>query len=937
MRWWRFLLLAVAALVVAAAGIVLTIALNVVTGGTARGFPSIEHHSWRWSAGSGVAAAAAALLFWWAQRCYDRSPTPSALTKAKPSYGRLVNRWDPVELGVHQVIGGGPMPTYIRRPHDERLQAVLDPAITASRLIIVRGSASTGKTRAAYEAVASRLSDWQLDYPMNATALAERLEAGIPPRTVLWLGELRQYADDDGGPAVLGRLADLIAGEGHVVISTVWPEHWNTYAAAARTGPGSADPTGTTGKLLERLPELARRDPASIDPARGGVIDIPDCFTAADVDAAVCGGDPLLVAAVTTATNAGQDGQVTQYLAGVPDLLRRYAGPGGDPYGQAIIVAAMDAARLGHLSPLPAALLHDAAVGYLTGAQRTSAIETWRDTSVAWATAKLNGAVQALQPIPPATGTGVIGYPAADYLDQHGRHVRHDQLGPSALWDALAVGTASVRDLTRLAQAARDRGLYRHAAALWTAAASQGSADAARDLIIHLQQVGPSESARAASWAASRVSLGDLWGLGALLQTLRQAGAYDAALALDSRIADASQQATLGKPETAVLLLQQLREAGADRAADILAARVAAQASLDDIRVLTTLLQELRESGDDYAARVLLAHHPTHHGRLDDPVAVAGLLREMRLVGANDAASALASLAVDQASLNDPGAIAILLMALRDVEAYDAVDALLARDPVGHGRLDDPLDLALLLREMRQAGTDQVPRILAIRPAYLHDLADAAWLLEELRQAEAIDSARILAGLLADQASLNDPGGVGRLLRELRRLSADTAAQALLARDPASSVRLDDPGSVAGLLRELRESRASEAVDILLARNPADHARLDNPQYVSYLLREFHESGASGQARILADRAAQQASLDDPGGVAKLLEELRGAGASDAAAVGGKIGHRGTFRGAPPLTNGPGAGHLNHFAGRRRHHGHDEEKRHEKSASARRR
>ena len=58
-----------------------------------------------------------------------------------------------------------------------------------------------------------RLADWQLDYPLDPGALEERLEAGIPARTVLWLGELRQYADADGGAAVLGRLADLLQAE----------------------------------------------------------------------------------------------------------------------------------------------------------------------------------------------------------------------------------------------------------------------------------------------------------------------------------------------------------------------------------------------------------------------------------------------------------------------------------------------------------------------------------------------------------------------------------------------------------------------------------------------------------------------------------------------------------------------------------------------------
>ena len=90
------------------------------------------------------------------------SPQGSAAAD-KPVHGRPAARWDPVELGVHQVIGGGPTPAYVRRPHDELLLAVLDPAVPTSRLVVVHGGSSTGKTRAAYEAVAARLADWHLD------------------------------------------------------------------------------------------------------------------------------------------------------------------------------------------------------------------------------------------------------------------------------------------------------------------------------------------------------------------------------------------------------------------------------------------------------------------------------------------------------------------------------------------------------------------------------------------------------------------------------------------------------------------------------------------------------------------------------------------------------------------------------------------------------
>jgi uncharacterized protein YidB (DUF937 family) len=309
------------------------------------------------------------------------------------------------------------------------------------------------------------------------------------------------------------------------------------------------------------LPELTGSDPARIDPARGGVIDVPDRFTTAEMATAARTGDPVLAEAAAAAASAGQEGQVAQYLAGVPDLLLRYAGPGGDPYGQAVITAAMDATRLGHASPLPDALLQEAAIGYLTDAQRTKDIAAWRETALTWAAEERKGAVRAVPPVPPPSGTGIAGYQVADYLDQHGRRTRQEQLGPLSLWGALTTRTTSALDLTRLGQAASRRGLYRHAAALWTAATAQGSVAAARQLIDHLRKVSPSDTMRAAQWAAGHVSLGDPQGVAWLLGALRAAGAGDAARTLLAR--DPAAQASLGDLQGVADLLVALDAAGA--------------------------------------------------------------------------------------------------------------------------------------------------------------------------------------------------------------------------------------------------------------------------------------------------------------------------------------------------------------------------------------
>jgi hypothetical protein len=191
------------------------------------------------------------------------------------------------------------------------------------------------------------------------------------------------------------------------------------------------------------------------------------------------------------AVDAGKGGQVTQYLvAGVPDLLDRYAGPGGDPYGQAIIAAAMDVGQLGHASPLPAALLQEAAVGYLTDPQRTKDIASWRDVALAWASEELKGTVRALQPVPSVSGTGIAGYQAADYLIQYATRKRRSALVPDSTWKAVLSYVRDPADAARLADSASYRELYDYAIPLYRRAADAGDSQAARTLVRLLAERG---------------------------------------------------------------------------------------------------------------------------------------------------------------------------------------------------------------------------------------------------------------------------------------------------------------------------------------------------------------------------------------------------------------------------------------------------------------
>jgi hypothetical protein len=84
---------------------------------------------------------------------------------------------------------------------------VLDPDEAASRIVVLRGGSSTGKSRSAYQAVTEGpLASWRLERPVTPADLISLLDEGITPQTVVWLEELRHFADADHAAEALGKL-----------------------------------------------------------------------------------------------------------------------------------------------------------------------------------------------------------------------------------------------------------------------------------------------------------------------------------------------------------------------------------------------------------------------------------------------------------------------------------------------------------------------------------------------------------------------------------------------------------------------------------------------------------------------------------------------------------------------------------------------------------
>jgi hypothetical protein len=210
---------------------------------------------------------------------------------------------------------------------------------------------------------------------------------------------------------------------------------------------------------------------------------------------------------------------------------------------------------------------------------------------------------------------------------------------------------------------------------------------------------------------AARVDLRRPIGLASLLRTLPMpdASAYVAALLSRSPAAHTT-------VESAEELLRQLRQLGADEQYETLAQRIAREFPLQDPARLRRLLSSLRYIESPGTGIVvpnpvphldlLLARDPAGQVDLANTYEVAGLIADLREIGAEAASVQLASRAVTGVPLDNPSGVALLLKSL---PPGDLVARLLARDPATHASISyyenhQRHDVLFLAQQLRAAG-----------------------------------------------------------------------------------------------------------------------------------------------------------------------------------------------------------------------------------------
>jgi transcriptional regulator with XRE-family HTH domain len=494
------------------------------------------------------------------------SGSPHSLSDA---LGKPIADWDPHDLEVHpaagdptrsgygsglgDAIGTGRralLPSYVGRGHDEELSALVDAATQGStRMAVLVGSSSTGKTRACWEAVQPLAEcGWRLWHPFDPTraeaALADIERVG--PRTVVWLNEAQHYLGAGGG------LGERIAASLHalltdpdrgpvLVLGTLWPEYATTYTALPR-------------------PDKEDRHPQVRELLAGRQIALPDSFDTAAITQAkalATAGDRQLAHALK---HMGE-GRLAQFLAGAPELVRRYET--ASPPARALLRAAMDARRLDAGLHLPLTFLEHAATDYLTRDEYDTLDDNWLEHAFTEVTQAVHGNLAPLRrirsrPTQPLTHQGSTGhgsaYRLADYLEQHGRGVRNVVCPPASFWGA-AHRHLTQPDITHLARAAQARHRTYWAYRLWQKAADTGSTEALTQLARLREGVGDREGAERIARQAAEA--GNTDALAQLADMREIAGEREGADRLAQQAADAGNTDALGS----IAELRMLREA----------------------------------------------------------------------------------------------------------------------------------------------------------------------------------------------------------------------------------------------------------------------------------------------------------------------------------------------------------------------------------------
>ncbi|MEU4447025.1 hypothetical protein AB0K14_09550 [Actinosynnema sp. NPDC050801] len=545
------------------------------------------------------------------------------------SQAKPIAEWDARHLGVHRSITAGDEdtgepPRYVVRRHDHEIRRALRENAEGGLMVVLVGDSAVGKTRAAYEAVRglAHLRSWPVVRPAGPRQLVEILDAGVPARGVVWLDDAhRRYLGTSRGAEIAEKLIETLSRDDPVlVVADMWTSHWNLM----------------TGEGRDEEPEWRAQARALCRDPHVRHVKVAGSFAEASAEEwaefeRCARHDPRLSLAERM---SGDRMEITQLLAGGPQLVERYQDPGYPARARALITAAADARRVGCESPIDAETLRRAAEGYLDHRQRV-ADDGWFDEALGEVTRREHG-IAALTPVRERPEVGPAdGYVVHDYLDHRLRDVRAHVPPPASLWTALAAGATDAVDLTRMAAEARQRGLYRLAARFAVPAADAGSTEAMR-LLAHLFELRGAE-AEAREWTRRADEVDGVSRVGGFFWMPDDPPVPDEG--------DLRRRAESGDPDAVLSLADHLEEVGQEDEAEALLRGQAEAGHPQAMWRLVFLLERHRR--DDEAFDWIRRHAET-----GDSVAVSRFVERLRRRGREAEAEAVLRA---HAEAGDPG------------------------------------------------------------------------------------------------------------------------------------------------------------------------------------------------------------------------------------------------------------------------------------------
>ncbi|MFD4653806.1 tetratricopeptide repeat protein [Streptomyces sp. NPDC058441] len=464
-----------------------------------------------------------------AQEAFHRLPT------LKGNVTLVKDVTDRTLLGIHEAIPLPPdsttehglsidLPTYVLRDIDADLRTTLEARSKTGGFVLLIGPAAAGKTRCAYEAIQAVLPTWRLFMPPDASTLSELVSGGADLKhSVVWLNETQNFLTgaDHLKAATVRR---LLANTAHpvILIGTIWPTTYDQLRAVATTeneGGDGQDLNKNAGEVLD----LARRfslgrwtdqewgraeELTSVDPRIGQVM-----------------------------RHRGQSG-LAQMLSAAPELIQRWE-QADNPFGQAVVTAAVIARRCGHPAIVPVPIIESLAKSFLTGNDRATAAENWLSEALAWACRPVHnsGGIAPIQAVGEVMGQ-VDGYEVSDILVDYeapSAPTSQEQITPG-IWEEL-VRLATPAACFPVGAVAYFAGRLTVAASAWERSADAGRTDAMHNLGFLLEEQGDTEDAR--TWYTRAADAGETDAMNNLGLLLKRQGDIEGARTWYTRAADA--------------------------------------------------------------------------------------------------------------------------------------------------------------------------------------------------------------------------------------------------------------------------------------------------------------------------------------------------------------------------------------------------------------